>query len=222
MSRLAAQSFSRNQLAFKQRRKRLSKRELIASRTYVKRYVKSQQQMHYWNVQTATVIPCDDTATIVDLAAVTQGDTDSNRDGDELKVRKIDLRINWQFNTGGVNPQPGRVMLIQWSGSSSAPTLSEILLVSGAGLAVNSPVNQDNSRANMFKVIMDRRFVASGGGAGGGLMRLTKSKGFNRKIAYLSGGTTGRGKFYLLAIGDTATSTDQPELKYNFIMHFDP
>ncbi len=189
------------------------------TRNYVKRAIKASTQKHYWNVHAATPVAFDESGTIVDLLKPTQGDSHVSRDGDEIRLRSMEFRYDWQFNTGGTNPQPWRLLIFSYK-SDDVPIISDVLLNTDTGDAVNSAFNQDN-RVN-YKILHDKRMAASGGSAGGGTGVFFASKKLIKKVTFIGAGTGGHNKIYMMALSNTSTAADQPELRYDSTIFFDP
>ncbi len=191
----------------------------------IKRALDQRLQLNYWGVFSATLLDADETPIAIALSDVPQeaaAATDIVRTADELRVREISIKMLFAFDTGGINPQPGRVIIVQWFKDATTPVIGDILLNSAAGAGFNSPYNQDKKRSKLFKIVLDRRVYSSGGSAAGVLLSYSSKKNFRKTMTFNAGGVTGSSKFYMFVLGDTATVTDQLQYKYDFIMHYEP
>ncbi len=194
----------------------------------VKRALDNRNQLNYWHVNSATFIDMDENPTAIALSDVTQeagAASDVVRTGDEIRVRKISLRLALAFATGSANPSICRVLLIQFKNDNggSVPTLDDVLQTVADGEGVLSTYAQDELRSGTFKVVLDRTYAMSGGSAGGRIVTYSTSTNFIKKITYnAASASSGANLFYLYLIGDTSTVANQAHAKYDWIMHFEP
>jgi hypothetical protein len=138
--------------------------------------------------------------TITKLTAITQGVGLGQRVGDGVDVMDIELRGTIYALTA-VNSCV-RTILFQWVGDdTTAPTVAQILQVTGSSLATASAYLLQSARAGLFGVLADWSTVIASGAQGASCYKRLKANlhcdiGFNIAL------TTGSGHLYLLEISD--------------------
>lgn len=147
---------------------------------------------------------------IIDLSAVSQGDTDTTRDGDSITASTLGYRYFWQ---NGDDTNACRLIFFQWY-PQTTPTVTDILLTT-VGNGVQFMYHTD--KADMYKILYDSTdtlsvYTASGGSVLGS-PNIGKIKIPKRKIQFQAGTTTGSNKIYALVLSDSgATSHPGPNL----------
>jgi len=174
----------------------------------------SRQEKKFFSIYATRFAPPTGTvATNFSLSEVTQGDGDTNRDGDQFYVTSIQMKYHYLGNPAySTNVQYVRIILFQWTdsiASATVPSIQAILLdVSSNDAAVVSPYNHD-TRYN-FRILYDKTH-------GIGLASTTMppqtfnesviiTKGFTPKVQLEATGTGGTNKFYMLITGTAATN----------------
>lgn len=155
--------------------------------------------------------------TLLDYSAlITQGDGDTNRDGDKLNLNKVSIK-----GTLGVADSTNRMRIIffRWNNLGTTPTTS-YLLEGGANTAsdILRPFRIDTK--HFYKVVYDRTFNLS-------TYRPTidfKATIYGRRlgtkrVTYLGGGTTGMNHLYCYLVSDSDAAT-HPNATMNVIQHF--
>jgi len=139
-----------------------------ASKQQVKQLILSTQEVKF--IDTALyATAATTTAQQFAIASIPQGDTDSTRDGDRVKLQHLEFRFDTYLQgTGGTNDFTNTVRLTFYQyrpmSSGSHPVIADIYQDSNsvAQAPTFSPVNWDN-RAD-FKILYDNRFLLSGNG----------------------------------------------------------
>lgn len=156
------------------------------------------------------------------LTDVAQGDTDLTRDGDQLTMGKLVFFLELAQSSGvGFDVHNAvRVILFQWF-PQSAPAVSDIL-DQGTGTAPYYHYFTD--KAKSFKILHDKihRLQRDDPTAGGQVKifkRRFKVRPGRKKIQYVSGGTTGSNKIYLLLMSDSSV-TPHPTAYFHSRLNF--
>ena len=171
------------------------------------------------------------TATVSSISDVTQGDTDTTRDGDRLTwCGHLEFRYSWILGT--VDPKAFvRVLIFQWH-PNTTPTASSVLLTGASGsIDVYSQYSHDNRQ--MFCILYDKVTNLTGNAAttinytsiseqyGVQHIRLKpvasfRSSSFQSNVQFSTGTTTGTNKIYLLHISSTnnAGGAGDPHISY--------
>jgi len=164
-------SVPRNTAAFSRNNpKGLRKGQALSptAKQQVKQLIVSTQEVKF--IDTANfALSATTTAQQFAIASIPQGDTDSTRDGDRVKLKDLEFRFDTYLQgTGGTNDFTNTVRLTFYQyrpmSSGAHPVIADIYQDSNA-LAQSptmTPFNWDN-RAD-FKVLYDRRFFLSGNG----------------------------------------------------------
>lgn len=142
------------------------------------------------------------TSILQKCTTITQGDTDTSRDGDQLYVEWTEARYNVIVNTTDVSNLV-RVIVFCWhlDDGGQAPTASLILQSSTTPL---SSYNRDSVKERLFTVLNDGLHAVYSGGIGQISHHYRNQKKF--KITYTAGGTTGKNNVYVLAVSDSSVS----------------
>jgi len=162
---------------------------------------------------------------IVSLSDVAQGDTYQTRDGDNLRLSKVNFNYKCLASAGGLFASSDdyntvRVILFRWNVNSGAtnPTVAHILTNQGSSTDLTiAPytLNQDSA----FHIVYDKTHllyntpVYDGTNldtkAGPGHLAIAKKVFYGRKlgakdIKYVNNTTSGFGKLYMLLVSDSA------------------
>lgn len=151
-----------------------------------------------------------DTGLADDPSLVSQGATDTTRNGD--KIQASSFKINYYIENGD-SYNNFRVIVFQWYQSAS-PLPSDVLL-QGTGFGNLSQYNID--KAPSYKIMYDRTHLVSSNYSGqtNGSRAVHKKLRVPRKnIQYNAGSTGGIGKVYLLFISDSSAAL-HPTVHYS-------
>lgn len=142
------------------------------------------------------------TSIIQKMTTITQGDTDTSRDGDQLAVVWSEARFNVLVNSTDVS-NVLRVIFFVWHFDDGAqpPTPSLILQLSTTPL---SSYNRDSVKEKAFTILSDTLHAVYSGGIGNKEHVYRNTKKF--KITFTAGGTTGKNHIYCLSVSDSAVS----------------
>lgn len=160
------------------------------------------------------------TATVVgNPFDVSQGDTDSQRDGDQLMwCGHIDFRVsvtNSQGATGDIYNNV-RIIIFQWH-PNSTPSAANILL-NGATGAPDCYSLYNHDLRQQFKILFDKVFVTAGNGnaattpntnivnTGVKVYKIPLTKA-TKKVQYSGGGLTGTNRLYIFQVSDSVLVT---------------
>jgi hypothetical protein len=151
------------------------------------------------------------TATITDLTTIPQGDTDSARDGDAIRVKRMEQILSW---APGDTTNTYRQIIFRWNQDDVvAPVVTDVLQLANAF----SPYNRDTLRAKKFSVIDDWFSVT--GLNGPSIDKHVFAKAMEWNISFYSGGTSGTNKIYSLQISDSGAVT-HPFVNSDFRVYF--
>jgi hypothetical protein len=175
-----------------------------------------------WFTSIATSASVDYSGTIASRSAITQGDADNTRDGDQANLRSFELRYDTLAN---VLVSILRCVIFQWHPPTSlaAPVIGNILIVNGQAEAVHSPYSVDY--AQHFTVLYDKtHYCDTNGTIGQGIaprVFVTKiTSGFKPKMEFIAGASTGSNQIFTLFISDRA-STNMPLVRSVTMTRFD-
>lgn len=185
----------------------------------IRRMINNVQENKYWPVY-AGYATVNASGAITKWSAISQGDTASTRDGQDIMFKSIDLRFNiFPTSAAVMTGNAFRIIVFQWKPDDnvSVPGMSDIL-ESSFTQPVFSPIRVQTKQ--LFRVMYDRLFrVYNGGpGAAGRTVRIT-GKRMVRRIRYNAGvTTTGTNQIYVLVISDAAVQT--PSWSYGAYLRY--
>jgi hypothetical protein len=146
----------------------------------------------------------DNTGSITKLTTIPQGDTDSSRDGDHIKLHSIwcNGAVNYSDTTNVI-----RLIIFRWNqdDSSAAPTVNDITQT----FSPFSPIHRDNERAKKFDVVYDHLFGVAN--VGPGIQVFQWRKRMQSIVAFQATANTGTGHLYAFVISDSS-ATPHPGL----------
>jgi len=181
-----------------------SKQQRKLMKTIINQKILAVQEKKSFDVGFATTVA--DTGATARLTAIPQGDTDSSRQGDHVKLLKGELisAASYSDTTNCL-----RLIIYRWNqdDSSSAPTVSDILQTTSP----YSPLNRDNERARKFDVIVDHQYVVSN--VGQGVDKFRCSMNLKSQIAFQATATSGTGHLYYFVVSDSA-GVPHPSLSF--------
>lgn len=220
-------------LVFKRLKKKGSFKKRV--RAIVKAEVHRGEPPHYHTVGN-TGVNVDTTPAFIDLSAIAQGDTALTRTGDRIQVNKLYGRFVLSRDPNVTSTQYDYVdlMIVKWLPDSSTEALNAVgqlfnttVVAAGGGVA---PFVLDLAARKKFRVIKTWRVTMGryddSAGNIPGVRRIdfyTRLKKRDQLITYNPGATTGRGKFYLFALGGfTTASNNNTVMNYQITSIFDP
>lgn len=215
--------------AFKKKRK-LAKSTVTAVKNIVKNEIKKEVEYKQYAAATTGVVPAYTGiagANFFNLTAIPQGPSDSTRNGDEVTLKHIHLRLFFINNTG-LNSNPyviWRVIVFQYKASDlvTAPTITNILLSSAANGGNSGALSSRNiDYLSIYNVLYDRMFQTVAGlpsstnnGSVANYTSLVKisvpMKYVKRKIQYIAGSTNAVNNIYLLVTTAQGPVTNNPQ-----------
>lgn len=159
------------------------------------------------------------------ITSIAQGDSDNSRDGDTIHVTRI--KGNVFIYAQAVTNTMVRCLIIQWRGSSGAPSLNEIIGPTGAAASGGTVLETyRHDGRSQFTVLWDSgpRICMGTGATDGGRTRFVmpvdincglaaaRSKVMADKTQFVAGSSTVQwGSFYYVAFSDvTDASGNEP------------
>lgn len=167
--------------------------------------------------------------TLTLLNGCARGDDIGERDGRQISMRSLEVRMEAQPIGTATSCHALRVLIfVDKQANAAAPTPAQVLAVVGSAEATVSAYNLEYR--NRFWILHDRTFGfgAESGGAATGFDKLYIAKVWrylNQKVTYNAGvaGTVAdiaTNSLYLLAIADTATAAQEPFLQFYSRLRF--
>lgn len=183
-----------------------------AVRAVVARTLKSKSELKFFDTLTNTgtgstvvAVLTSNIASIQEISAVPQGTTDSTRIGDSLNVVNVEYRVNITYNTSPtpvVNPVV-RMLIVQYLGQTDVATLTTNQVFQNIITNTTFSPQAWDQKKNV-KILVDKmRCISSTGN--NGVIFSGRVKPSTKKISYVNNGVEGRGKLFLLCIGDSST-----------------
>lgn len=180
---------------------------------YVSKAIKDDHESHYFDFRT-TNQSVSNTATIQPLLSVTQGVGDTQRIGDAIKIKSINLsylitghtpNALYSLNQGWAV----RIMIIQWKGDTT-PLVAGILDDSTTFDVAVSQYAMDYKRKN-FNVLHDRvHYIAVAGPGAGGVHNKKIKRKYSRLITWDAAGTSPiNNDIYLLHVSSFEGATNE-------------
>lgn len=204
--------------------RKLNKRQL----RQVKRVIAVRQELKYLNV-TQSGIGISNTPSVVLVSGISQGVTDSERDGDRVMLRKIYLRWN---ATGGDTYNFLRFIVFQWKPDNSVgPTATDILLNGSSGF-VDFTSQYNHDKRALFKIMYDKVIMTVGDGSQTALTAYPYQSNFlhynkktlivpNKQLQYdAASATQGQNQIYVLTVSDSAVALPHPTISYTMKILF--
>lgn len=199
-------------------RRRVRKREKLATQKYVKKALHTLVETKYFDT-TSTGTSIDYSGTLVNLTLIPQGSTDVTRVADKATLRAV--RLNFAFGVGDAFNE-FRIIIFQWYPNTTllSPIVADILAYTGSNLACQSPYVHDYQ--NQHAVLLDRRFQLVNGTEAAVMVRKYKlpMKYCRKTINFTAGTTGGSNHLYALFISDSAAAT-HPNVQYITRVYFD-
>lgn len=161
---------------------------------------------------TNTVTPTN-TGSVQPVSIITQGDQNTMRSGNEIKVTSILIRATLSRNTAATASKVRMILFSDVSSNGAVPALVDLLQTANQ----DSPVNRVNG--TRFKILKDWSYILD---ADNPKKNLYMFKKVQHHIHYLTtdntNGSLGQGPIYLAFISDE--STNAPTISYYSRMRF--
>lgn len=179
----------------------------------LKRWMATRQEEKYKDTSTAYAVQ-DYNATIVDLTNISQGDTDTTRDGDQVLPTRLELRGQLH---GADATNTFRIIIFRWKSNSQStldPTYPDILqsVYAATSLAPLAPYYHDGR--TLFDVLYDQKFDLAGDVGNSNYVR-----GFQANVhlknhpIQFTDTNAGVNKLYMLYVSDSSAPT-HPAIEY--------
>lgn len=182
---------------FRRRPKRKLGRQFVAK---VKRVISTVAEKKYWAFHNSQTV--GSAGFLLHLSNIAQGDTDVTRDGDSLYVKSIQL--NMVFALADTYNQC-RVIVFQWHPladlATATPLLSEILV--DTATPTISPFAHDTR--NSYRILADRMVILDADNPYKSF-KILITKGFTRKIQYVSGSTFAQNNIFCFIVSDSGVA----------------
>lgn len=144
------------------------------------------------------------TGRVDDLTNINQGDGDTDREGDQLGLRSIEINFQTYLDLAAAAPDNNNVVrfiVFQWY-PTTTPTVNSILTsLTPPAITPIAPYFHDN-RFN-FKILLDKRFALAKNGQHVRTFRSYVIKGFKPQVQFNNASITGTNKIYALTISDS-------------------
>lgn len=201
------------------RRGRGSKSMYKVAARVTKKILNNRLETHYFDYTDNNSVSAN--GTIHDLSDITVGDQDTNRTGDKVFIKSLQVRGTMAAVSDQYNKI--RIIIFQYMGPDNVlPTNIDVLQSTGVGTlyAPSTPYAKDTVGYKILP-LWDHTYTVAYGATGGAgpqakqfYIQLT-TRNFKRKakptIQYEAGGTDGYGKLYMLTISDS-TAISHPSL----------
>lgn len=191
---------------------RRRKNTLVRKET-VKRMIHSARETKYRDTAFNTTINIT-TQAPVDLTFIAQGDTDSNRIGDSIEWKNLEVRfaLGSAGSVAAATAYTTRVVIFQWhpSDAITPPGYGDVMQSTTSAV---SPPNHD--QMSNYKIIYDEIFNPSNVGEGTYTRDFVIPASRGRKsINFLGGSTSGMNKLYMIAWTNVASGSTSPTFNY--------
>ncbi len=169
-------------------------------------------------ISVAFTVDPNTTGAIVNLTAVSQGDTVASRIGNQIHLRSIQCGGTITGGVGGSVGDYVRMMIVRDNlGTTDQPTIGD-MFVTVAVFLNNQPPEGDPQSVARFTVIMDKFVVLS---VGQGLRQtFTFKRKLNSACLFSGTGSTDEGKGALYLFIASSSPTNDPIVAANSLIHF--
>lgn len=211
-------AFFRRRRFFRRKRTTQKKRanRKFATIGSVKRII-ARREEHKYQTGELDAVNVIATGSVTKMVSVSQGDTDSTRDGDELRISRITFRGNFTVNNTAVFNRC-RLIIFQWKQSDTdvTPTVAMILNnTANTTQLIDGITNHD--RSDLFNILYDKTHYVNYYGTAMSRIRGSARK-FNHVQKFTGGATTGTNQIYALYVADQITNT--PTMNLQVAMHY--
>ena len=159
-----------------------------------------------------TITPVS-TGTVQPLATISQGNGQTNRDGNSIKVTSLLIRATLTRNASATATKVRIIIFSDTSSNGATPALADVLQTANQ----DSPINRVNGAR--FTIIKDKSYILDSDQP---MAQMYIYKKMQHHVHYLTTDNTvasqGQGFIYLLAISSEATNA--PQIAYNSRMRF--
>lgn len=154
----------------------------------------------------------------IKVSLIAQGNLDSQRQGDEIYVRDIELRLRVEQLAGGALSNAVRLVLVQYyQDDVTPPTGGSVMNIASGALAYISHYSHDLRR--QYKILYDETFyLSSTGPTNTGRVVITKPG--RAKVRFDAAGQSGDGQIYLYHCSDQTSGASTPTFDYNCRVNF--
>lgn len=157
------------------------------------------------------------------LTAVPEGDDDGNRQGRSIRVKELQVRLNFYSATAATNSQVVRVFIVKDNlPNGSVPTVGTLFEGGTQGI-LNMPIL--DAQQGRFKWIYDEMFTLGTTAGGQDAKVITISQKMDHVVSYISAaGTTaaaGQGTLWLFVLTDTISGNASTGAFYSRIRYYD-
>lgn len=181
-------------------------------KTVIKEHEKATTELKYLGYGAAAANIDNAAGNLWQMSSIAVGTGDSQRIGDEVCMRRIEIRYSL---TAATVPRQCRVFVFQWNtaydSTATAPTYQKLLAASAYNTSnsCNAPYNHD--KRETFRVLYDRTHSLSGSSVQSSTIVIKKQL---KKIKYFAGDTNyGTGQIFMFAVS-TDNSLDRPVMSW--------
>lgn len=163
--------------------------------------LKKKQELKSFDTGFAQTV--SSSGTVQKLTTIAQGDTDSDRNGDQILITHVQLIITFAF-ADSVNVC--RWVLFRWNQDDgvAAPVIADIFQT----VSPYSPYNRDNVRGKKFVVFGDHLFCV--GATGPNIEKHIFDRKLTTKVNFTVASVNGMGHLYSVMVTDSLASTHPP------------
>lgn len=194
-----------------------------SQKSQVKKLVRGMQQLKFFNVSAGSQL-IDWAGAVVPLSNPTQGNGDTQRNGDTIKSTSLQISYNIR-NPAVVAPgleQVVRVIIFRWLPIDTvAPVLGDIMNATGTAVSIFTQYNDD--RRDQFEVLYDKSHKVTSeqlGASGIGSAVYQHYVKCNKKIEFNAGTTIGIGKIYMLYVSDMDPAIGASRAQMSYLTTF--
>jgi len=193
--------------------RRYSKRSKRGSSSYVRKIVKSEihKESEKKYLPALILSSFSTTATIASLCDVIQGNTDQQRDGDQLYMLSLEIRL---YTVAADIFNVLRLIVFQWF-PNTVPLSSQLLFDPANG--ITSPYNHD--QRYQFRVLYDKTNITGADWHAAQLMHRYITKIPHRKVQYVNASIVGTNKLYYYIVSDSGVAP-HPSVAGYFKMNY--
>lgn len=197
----------------------------LVTKQQLNRAIKGVTEKKYFITQGTAVDVSYDNPVLQSLTLVTQGDSDTTRDGDKIHMRSISV-IGYIVNTT-TQVVGSRLIIFQWLGQD-VPGATDIIVPTGGSADAYTWVrgHYNHDHRHLFRILYDRRILLGGStnanlptnimfSAKLNIGLLAAKKRCVSTLQFQAGGTTADAHVYLLCLSSvTDASGIEPDLTY--------
>jgi len=190
-----------------------------ATKSSVKRMISLRQEKKYHDVQ-FNGTAASSAAGSVDLSAIASGDTDIQRDGDQIYAKSLELRLNV---TKGDTTNLVRLLIVQAFIDNGLNTFSATDVLSDPNTYPNqSMLDYDNWRGQQFRVVAEKYVnIPSDANSGDWCEHFDLRAIPRKKITFTGAATTGCNHLYLIYSSDSGAAAHPAIYGYTRLIYTD-